>query len=597
MSVRAAQCCILFCSVMFLCQCTKAVNIDPQPQQEKQAASPFPMPAAAYLALAGKQPESARQSTLMMAAGRYLHDDQWQDALRILTQTSTVSLAQADEKNIMLAKIDAIRDQPRAAINRLSTVKEVASLPAWYQTQYYDTLAHSYENAGNAANAIAERIKADPLLADDASRRANQRNLWFSLSKLPMPELSSLSVEAKDGSDSQAWLQLALISRQSGEQSLLEKLEQWQQRYPEHPANRLLPQSLSAMKPYIHAAPQRMALLLPITGPLAGPGSAVRDGFMAAYNAGKAERDTNVSVYDTASSNVSDLYAQAIKDGAEYVVGPLTKNNAATVAALPHPVPTLLLNDVEGETGSNVWQFGLSPSNEARQVAIKAHKDGLSRALIIAPAGAWGEDVVAAFSAQWQKSGATVVEQLAYENNSDLNQSVRKLLHVSEREAQANQVKTIPGESVPAAKRRQDFDMIFLIAYPSRARQVMPLLRYYFAGDVPVYATSSVYAGNTNTLHDRDLDGLIFCDMPWVFTHQLANKNWPEQYNSYSRLYALGMDSYNLSTQMNQLMLFPATSLRDQGGLLYLNQVRQVARVPAWGKFKHGVAVPISGTV
>lgn len=589
-NARVAKCLILFCSVMLLCQCTKALNVNPQP--EKQASTPFTMPATAYLALANNQPDEERQSMLIMAAGRYLYDDQWQDALRILTQTSTISLAQADEKNIMLAKIDSIREQPRAAITRLSTVQQLSGLSAYYQAQYHDILASSYEAAGNATYAIAERIKADPLLSDEASQNNNRRSLWLTLAKLPVPELSTLSVEAAEGSDTQAWLQLALIPKQSGgnERSLLAKVEQWQQRYPGHPANYLLPQPLSAVKPYLHEAPQRLALLLPVTGPLAGPGNAVRDGFMAAYHAGRPENDTSVRVYDTAKGDVVALYEQATADGAEYVVGPLTKSDAARVAGLPHPVPTLLLNDVDIGKSNNVWQFGLSPANEARQVAVKAHKNGLSRALVIAPAGAWGDEIVTAFSTQWQKSGAIVVDRLAYENNSDLSLGVRTLLHVSEKTAQQKQMRAVAGA---LSKRRQDFDMIFLIAYPTRARQIMPLLKYYFAGDVPVYATSSVYAGNTNTLRDKDLDGLTFCDMPWVFNHQLANKNWPEQFNSYSRLYALGMDSYALATQLNQLMLFPAMGLEDQSGILYLNRARQVARVPVWGKFKQGVAVPV----
>ncbi|MGQ3890843.1 penicillin-binding protein activator [Legionella sp. CNM-4043-24] len=598
MSVRVARSCIFFCSVMFLCQCTKAVNVSPQPK--KQASGPFSMPAAAYLALANNQPEEERQSMFIMAAGRYLYDGQWQEASRILTQTAALSPVQNDEKNILLAKIDAIRAQPTEAINRLSSVKELASLPAYYQAQYHDVLASSYEAAGHAGEAIVERIKADPLLADDASRRTNQKQLWLSLARLPLPELSTLSVEAREGSDAQAWLQLALIPRQAdvSEPTLLTQVEQWQQRNPEHPANQLLPQSLSSIKPWMNKTPQRMALLLPVSGPLAGPGNAVRDGFMAAYQGERSEQDSNVRVYDTAKADVTSLYEQAIADGAEYVVGPLTKADAARVAALDHPVPTLLLNDVEVEPDRNIWQFGLSPVNEARQVAIKAHNNGLSKALVIAPSGTWGDDVVAAFSAQWQKSGATVVERMAYDNTTDLGKAVRDLLHVSEKSAQEKQVKPLPGQTAAfMTKRRQDFDMIFLIAYPSRARQIMPLLRYYFAGDVPVYATSSVYAGNTNTLRDRDLNGLIFCDMPWVFKHQLANKNWPEQFNSYTRLYALGADSYRLSSRLNQLMLFPAMSLQDQGDILYLNHARQVARIPAWGQFKNGVAVPIHGSV
>ena len=95
-------------------------------------------------------------------------------------------------------------------------------------------------------------------------------------------------------------------------------------------------------------------------------------------------------------------------------------------------------------------------------------------------------------------------------------------------------------------------------------------------------------------MKDRDVDGLIFCDMPWVFTHQMGSRNWPEQFNSYNRLYALGMDSYALTTQLNHLLLFPAMGISDKSGVLYLNSSQQIARILAWGQFKQGLAQQIS---
>ncbi|MDP1602507.1 MAG: penicillin-binding protein activator [Legionella sp.] len=585
---------ILFVSVTLLSHCTKVG--ENSLQVKPQAATPFTLPTDAYLALSKNQSGDEKQTMLIMAAGRALYDGQWQMAKGILSQTTDLSVTQADEKNILLAKIDLAREQPQTAISQLSTVKDRNHLPAFYQGQYHEILASSYEAVGNASYAVAERIKLEHLLPDEASRLNNRRILWLSLTKLPLPELNTLAVEADEQSELQGWMKLALIPRQASgsEQSMVAQVEQWQQRYPEHPANTLLPSPLSAVKPYLHGAPRQMALLVPLSGALAGPGSAVRDGFIAAYNANNPEHNVTIRLYDTAAHDAASLYQQALAEGADYVVGPLTKNDVVKVASLEHPVPTLLLNDTETSNNSNAYRFGLSPANEARQVAAKAHKNGFSRALIIAPSGMWGDEIVTAFTAQWQQGGGEVVERLGFDNNTDLSQAVRDFLHVSEKEAHEKQFKaTNPDEQIQP-KRRQDFDMIFLLAYPSKARQIVPLLKYYFAGDVPVYATSSVYSGNTNTLRDRDLDGIIFCDMPWVFKNQLANKNWPEQLNSYSRLYALGMDSYTLANQFNQLLLFPAMGVNDKNGVLYLNHAQQVARVLAWGKFKGGIAEQIS---
>jgi outer membrane PBP1 activator LpoA protein len=76
----------------------------------------------------------------------------------------------------------------------------------------------------------------------------------------------------------------------------------------------------------------------------------------------------------------------------------------------------------------------------------------------------------------------------------------------------------------------------------------------------------------------------------------MGSKNWPEQFNSYNRLYALGMDSYALATQLNQLLLFPADG-ENTHGILYLKPTSQVARVLEWGRFKRGLVHSLGETV
>lgn len=591
----------IFCAIL-LSQCTKVATdshlTDSHLQVSQQLVSPYTMPAAAYLALAQKQMGNEKQSLLMMAAGRLIYDGQWQKGLSILSQTKDLSVEQTNEKNLLLAKVDLIREQPRSAIARLASVREIGGLPVYYQVQFHEMLASAYQSVGQATEAVVERIKLEPSLPNEASKANNRRALWLSLTTLPVAELDTLAAESTDGSVLKGWIELALISRKhySNPQMMLAQVEHWQMQYPNHPANHILSSPLDRVKQHLHPLPKQMALLLPLTGPLAGPGNAVKDGFMAEYEASGTSAFVKVRVYNTNSAKSPALYQQALNDGADYVVGPLSKADVASVAPLQHPVPTLLLND-HGSTQDNAYQFGLSPSNEARQVAVKARKNGHTRALVIAPGGAWGDDVVNAFAAQWRANGGRIVDTLHYGVNQDMNTAVRDFLHISASEAREKQLKQFLGnklESTP--RRRQDFDVIFLLAYPTKARQIMPLLHYYYAGDVPVYATSHVYAGSANAMKDRDLNGVIFCDMPWVFSHQMGHRNWPEQFNSYNRLYALGMDSYALSSQLNQLLLFPALGIRDKSGVLYLNANQQIARILVFGQFKQGLAQMMNET-
>ena len=589
---------IMIFALIALASCTKFPG-SRRTDDTKKSQSPYTMPAEAYLALAKNQPENEQDNMRLMAAGRYIEDTQYQQAETILLQIKHLSALQLDEKNILLAKINVIHEQSQQAITHLSAVREVNQLPQYYQIEYYELLASAYESAGHLSYAVNERIKLDRFLSDEQGQVANRRKLWLDLTRLPSAELSTMELESDKHQTLLGWIKLALIARGPADRAapLLERIEAWQQTYPGHPANSLLPLPLSPGELLLKHAPHEVALLLPFTGPLAGPGFAIRDGVMAAYTADGAPDSTHIRAYDTAAGDVRSLYEQALANGAELVIGPLPKPAVAAVAQMNHPVPTILLNESDRGSNDNGYSFGLFPVNEARQVAYKAHKKGLRRALVIAPSGTWGDDIAAAFDTEWRGLGGVVVERMTYDDNTDLNVGVRDFLHVSARAAKATQyhASAQSGHSM-YSKRRQDFDMIFLLAYPSKARQIMPLLRYYFAGNIPVYATSAVYGGAENTIQDKDLDGIIFCDMVWVFNHALPSKSWPEALNSYTRLYAMGLDSYALASNLNRLILFPATML-NESGVLYLNRKHQIARILAWGQFQGGVAHMISETL
>lgn len=577
---------LLIFTAILLAQCTKVA--ESQLRVNQTLVSPYTMPAEAYLDLAKNKTGFERQSLEIMAAGRSVYDGQWQEGLRLLKSMESLPPELLAEKNILLAKIHLIRQQSKAAIAQLSSVHKLDNLPLYFQVQYHELLASAYRATGNRMDAINERIKLEEMLPDESARSNNRRALWLMLTTMPAEELNSFAVEATSGSVQDGWIQLAVISRSSpyNVQKTLNHLEQWKQRFPNHPGNTILPAPLAEIAPYLFSPPHKVALLLPVTGKLSGPGNAIRDGFMQAYETTNKSKNLVVQVYDTDTASASTLYKQAIEEGADYVVGPLGKNDVADVASMNHPVPTILLNDATHGAKQNAYLFGLSPVHEAMQAAVKARKNGHIRALIIAPANPWGDEVSSAFARQWQANGGQVVDAMRYSETENIGPAVKQLLHATE----AARPKRGHPVVATGAHRRQDFDMIFLLAYPTKARQIMPMLKYYYAGNVPVYATSAVYSGSADTQKDRDLDGVIFCDMPWVFNHQMGTKHWPEQWNSYNRLYALGMDSFNLVTQLNQLLLFPATGFNDQSGVLYLTANRQINRILVWGKIQQGLA-------
>lgn len=550
--------------------------------------TPYTLPSEAYLGLANKQVGEEHDALTLMAAGRAIYEGQLSEGEHLLSDLNNLPPVLAAEKTILLAKIDSQRDQPQATIRRLSTVKQIAALPVFYQVQYHDLLASAYELTGSPLEALGERILLDKLLPSASERMSNRRVMWLTLNRLPEPELNTLLAEQDSVSELQGWLRLALISKMPYQSDLLAQLRTWQKQYPNHPGDSLLRHAILDGQVAFSPQPKRVALLLPMSGSLSGPGSAVYEGFVAANQ--QSSQPIQLKVYDTTKGNVRALYQSAIVEGAQFVIGPLSKADVLEIATLEHPVPTLLLNDVEGRVSPGAYTFGLSPSSEAAQVAIKARRQGHRQAFLIAPTGPWGDDILRAFTRQWMARRGQVIEILRYDENTPMTQRLRELLQYSEPGL------NVHGKMMGKPVRRQDFDMIFLLAYPSKAREIMPLLRYYYAGNVPVYSTSAVYAGTADSKLDRDLDGIIFCDMPFLFMHDLPNKHWPEQFNAYSRLYAIGMDSQALTQQLNQLLIFPAITAYNSNGLLYLAHGSHISRILAWGQFRQGRVVELSRT-
>jgi outer membrane PBP1 activator LpoA protein len=570
-----------------LTQCTKMA--ESHLQVNKANITPFAMPAHAYLAMADKQQGETRDNLRIMAAGRYIFDGQLTKGEAILNQLPRLLPPHSDERRILLAKIAFFKQNPDAILSLLSSVKRINQLSLFYQTQYHELLSFAYTMKGNIINAMNERIKMDPLLPDDSAKMNNRRLMWLSLTHLSYQDLKALMIETSQQSMWKGWLSLAMIAKEniSGD-ALYNAIIEWKTSFPTHPGNAILPSPIERIQPLLFNPPREVAFLLPLKGPLSAPGNAIKAGALKAIETLR-NKGMVVKFYDTSLGNVDKLYDGVISNGADMVIGPLTKPDVLTVANMPHPVPTLLLNDVSISSTNGAYLFGLSMSNEARQVAVKARKSGLKRAIIIAPSDAWGNDIVSAFSDQWSRSGGDITDTYRYFDRDDFNQRIRQLMRASGDASNNKQ-----GQSKPISSyRRQDVDMIFLVGYPSKARQIMPLLRYYYLGDTPVYSISAVYAGYQDPKNDKDLEGIIFCDMPYILRQTLAPYHFPENLNSYYRLFAMGYDSIQLTIGLNKLFIFPASGFNELSGTLYLNG-STISRILVWGQFRQGIVQSFS---
>ncbi len=487
-------------------------------------------------------------------------------------------------------------------IDNQRLIEGLATLPIEQQLQISLLRAEVFALLGNHIASAQQRIYIAPLLDDASLQTSNHQALWRSLMYVSKDDLKRYWESTFRG-EYQGWLELAIIAKenQGDLDEQVRQLDRWQQFWAEHPASSNLPGGLELIKELAANRPNKVALLLPLTDKLAPFGKAVRDGFVAALyeTQQRGGKVPELAIYDTENnSDVVALYHQAVAAGAEMVIGPLEKHRVRLLFdELALPVPTLALNRIDdyGFAPMNMFQFALAPEDEAKQIAEIAFLENHKKALIIAPQGEWGDRVRDTFNQRWEELGGTTIAESLYSGQSDYSSSIKNALQLDDSEERARRIQRLIGQTIEfSPRRREDIDMVFLLARPQQARSIKPLLAYHYAADLPVYGTSRLYAGYTDGNKDRDINGVRFTDMPWVLSasstmHQQINQ---ELVNSkpYQRMYALGVDSYQLHPRLRQLEELTNSRVYGQTGTLKLNDKNEIEREMLYAQIKNSRA-------
>jgi hypothetical protein len=349
-----------------------------------------------------------------------------------------------------------------------------------------------------------------------------------------------------------------------------------------------------------------VALIMPITGRLASAGVSLREGFMTAFYHTPVERRLHVRIYDTNELGVPAAVAQATREGAQLIVGPLTREQVIAAAAITGArAPILALNFLPTATPvpPAFYQFALSPEDEAREVARHVIADGHRAGVALVPSGDWGNRVLTAFSQELQAGGGTLLAQSPIDIGlTDYSPEIMQVLGLSDSRARAKRLESVLGIKLDAEPRpRGDVEFIFAASQVNTARLLLPQLRFHYVGGIPTYATSDSYEPSPSA--NQDLDGLIFPDMPWILGSELAESvrdavrvAWPNEAAPRNRLFAFGFDAYLLAAALQGE---PGTTQLDVQGLtgrLSLDAQHRVHRELEWGEIHNGQAhvVPVS---
>ena len=537
----------------------------------------FDQAAKAYLDLAALAPDN-RDHYQLLAAEAYRQEGKLEQAAPLLAGIKRARLSSTDPVlyDLLQAEIALSQhDAPRAL--QLTTQPSVA-VPAAMQLRLLELRARAMEASGDYWGAARSRVEMDSQLTG-LDNTQNRKQIIALLTRVGADPLKQRAAGMRPGDRMLPWIDEALSHMGVAVARPQPSLDQ--------PVGTLMPGDNANVREG-YKMPGRVALLLPASGNYAGAGSIIREGFFAAYadaarnHAPRAE----VRVYDSGgtAASATKAYQQAVDDGAQLIIGPLTRAEVSGVFGLSQlPVPVLALNhpDDKALPATGASEFGLLPETEGAQAADHMVEQGLHNAYVVISGDDFAQRAGSAFKAEFEARGGAVG------GSGTLGSGV-------------NYASVITG--LNAASAGTDAG-VFISMKPQQARLLLPQLRLARI-NAPVFGTSHIYGGADDAGSNRDLDGVEFSDAPWLFDAQPGLPNHedmasplPAARGVSARLFAFGMDAWSLVPYLDWLHEHPGSYLPGASGQLTADQFGRIRRVLVWAKFEDGLAHPLSGSL
>lgn len=560
-------------------------------------ADPAALVAAARAAEADalKSAGEARERALAEAVRRWLAAGDGGAAARLYSQLGPGTPPQV-HRVLLGADVALAQGQPARATALLNQLKP--PLPPGSEPGVLEVRSRIAFATGKALEGTSLAVSRERLLATEALPAARAR-LWDGL-RAAATRGADLSAPPGTEPVTAGWLDLARQA-QLGDRSPAQRvtlLREWQRRNPQHPANAAFVSAMLQAPAVSADYPARVALLLPVTGRAQVAGGALRDGFLAAFYAQPTGQRPRVQVYDTAT-DAAAAYQQAVADGAEVVVGPLTKDEVTSVARVADGrVTVLALNFLpDGASApSRFYQYSLAPEDEAAQVARRLVAEGRRNGIALVPQGEWGQRVLQAFESTLRPGGGRLLATRVYATDTtDFTAPILQLLGVEDGKARHKRLVQATGTPLQFnPRRRSNIEFVFMAGQPQAARLIRPQLRFHFAGDLPVYSTAEVFDPNPRA--NVDLEGVMFPDMPWMIAPEPGQPDvrnalqaaWPDRLRRRGRLYAMGFDAYRIMAELRAGRDAFREPVQGMTGRLSVDLDRRIHRELEWLQLREG---------
>jgi uncharacterized protein len=496
-----------------------------------------------------------------------------------------MSMYQANQTALINTELNIKKNNIELAQEALKNINQ-AELSSADLLQLHDKYAEIYKKKDNPLGYLSES-----LFIIDKQQDINFDLIWSDLLHFSRSSLSRSLVQTLDY-EIKGWLQLALIAKKSHNKNSNDVLL-WKESYPNHPA-----QKYTAIVPnkQIH----NIALLLPLNGSFKEYSQSIIQGFL--FKHFKSPKKLNkIRIFDSTQDTLEATYNKISKDGNfDFILGPLTKNEVKHFASHIHenkiPVPTLLLNTVQDSTIqkiANLYQLDLSQANEIDLMTQKARSFGYEHAIIISENREWSNQLSINLEKSWEKLDGKIVDHIsmAYDE-SNLNSKIKNVLNLNESYRRFYNIKrtiNLPLKFIPY--RRHDVDIIFLIVNAKLFSQLAPMLRFYFAQDLPIYTTSSILPEHLKDQFNN-LSNIYFPLFSWNDRTQsktIIRNVWGKYFPQLQKAYALGIDLYDILDNMKALQSLSQSYLSGiNGSFSFTNKNHKIVVNSYWHTILNG---------
>ena len=512
-----------------------------------------------------------KETYKLLAARVLIAENKVAQSEALLSELGALNNAQKLDRTLIEARIAAAKGANEEAESRLRTV-DLSKLSPSQKARFYETQAVVAENRKDVIEAIKARIKMDENLTDVQRRQDNVDKSWALLRSANTGVINNAADEGNPALG--GWLTLIKAYNDNIRQpvQLSQALQNWKAAYPNHAAATLFPKELQSLLNFQQTNLSQVGLILPMSG----EGQILGKTILSGFNDAKGNSSIPVKIFDSSTTPISEIIAQAKQAGINALVGPLLKQNVDAIVANPAVVQgmdVLTLNTTPNAQAINqLCYYGLSPEDEAESAATKMWNDGVRNPVVAMPQNELGQRVGNAFNVRWQKLTSTDANIRYYNLAADVP------YFFQENGADAN--------------------ALYVVANPDELAEIKGYLTNNNAANVKIYASSRSNAATNSADYAAQMNGVQFSDIP--FFKESSGTQYKKVAGSTGceyqlmRLYAMGSDAWLLINRFNELRQLPGYRLNGLTGILSAGPNCNVERDMTWFQYQNANAVPIS---